>query len=1334
MTPIRRRLAAASILASSTLLASATGAVARDLSFEDRVRAQEAIERVYYSHQIGATKSFEEAVPRATLERKVRTYLEESTALRSIWRTPITAKMLHAEQERISRHSRLPERLREIRSALGGDSFLFQECYVRAILAERLAHNFFDHDTRIHGDSRRKSQDLHDSLSSGRRSVWEEEPQRSVMEVVPMAHGQPKGPGGKPDRLILPVAEEEFQRLRGRLPSAVGQVSPIAEERERFVMTATLALDARHLTFAAYTVPKMTWADWWAQTRQGSAALSAESVGTVIDGMPEACPLTVGGQPCLPGDTWDNGSLDDVPEFVTGQSAVWTGTDMIVWGGASRNSGARYDPLTDTWTSITTKGAPDPRLAHSAIWTGTEMIVWGGLVWSGITVDYLPTGGRYNPLTDTWMPMSTINAPSGRTQHTTVWTGSRMIVWGGFGQDTGGMYDPLTDAWSPTSLVNAPSPRSGHTAVWTGTRMVVWGGTDGTFSLNTGGRYDPDSDSWETTSIINVPTKRSAHSAVWTGSVMLVWGGGLDDPRRGHDDMNSGGRYDPETDAWSPMTTAGAPEGRSSHSAVWTGSLMIVWAGSNGTSSGGRYDPEVDSWTPTSQSNAPGARVNHEAVWTGGLMLVWGGQSTPGPPGDGGRYDPSSDSWTPISTGDAPSPRFTSSAIWTGSVMAVWGGTYSGGLLNTGGRYDPASDSWAATSMIDVPSARGFNTAIWTGTRMVVWGGSFGSTDLDSGGRYDPIADAWQTTSLVDAPAPRANHTAVWTGHQMIVWGGRSGGPYISAGFNTGGRYDPDADVWLPTSTVGAPAPRDFPTYRSDTTAAWTGSVMLVWGGATAEYPTTYYDDGARYDPLADAWSPISTTGAPSGRYGHSILWDGHEAIVWGGANDASSGLDTGGQYDPIADAWTPTSTVAAPAGRWSHSAVWTGHEMIVWGGRYGNTLNTGGRYDPVRDAWSATSLDDAPSAREAHVAIWTGTSMILWGDESTGGQYIPAAIGEIGISTDASRTIECARAAGTPVALSATALSCNPASELSFSWSGPFPEGDGVLKEAAPVVTLPLGTSHLTLTVEDSDGRRATEGVVANVVDTAPPQISLALAETVLWPPNHRMVPDPAAWQVSDVCDPTAGAVLVSATSSEPDDDPGAGDGNTSGDIQDAVHDTAANRPHLRAERSADGPGRTYTLTYRARDASGNATSALGVVTVPHDLGTGPEPLLMILEPGGAPALAHVYWNDVPGALKYDVIQGDLDQVTEQSGTLWLGPVRVLASGLPVASYTEGNTADIPTAGKAFFYLVQYWDAQTPSGWGTETAPWPEEPTLCDLACPGEASGFPGSQSLRKK
>ena len=73
--------------------------------------------------------------------------------------------------------------------------------------------------------------------------------------------------------------------------------------------------------------------------------------------------------------------------------------------------------------------APCTRGAHSAVWTGSEMIVWGGGDPGGSN-ELLTTGGRYNPGTDSWIPMSD-EAPSARSNHTAVWTGSEMIVWGG---------------------------------------------------------------------------------------------------------------------------------------------------------------------------------------------------------------------------------------------------------------------------------------------------------------------------------------------------------------------------------------------------------------------------------------------------------------------------------------------------------------------------------------------------------------------------------------------------------------------------------------------------------------------------------------------------------------------------------------------------------------------------------------------------------------------------------------------------------------------------------------------------------------------------------------
>ena len=45
--------------------------------------------------------------------------------------------------------------------------------------------------------------------------------------------------------------------------------------------------------------------------------------------------------------------------------------------------------------------------------------------------NYLNTGGRYNPATNSWTATSTNNPPDGREYATAVWTGSEMIVWGG---------------------------------------------------------------------------------------------------------------------------------------------------------------------------------------------------------------------------------------------------------------------------------------------------------------------------------------------------------------------------------------------------------------------------------------------------------------------------------------------------------------------------------------------------------------------------------------------------------------------------------------------------------------------------------------------------------------------------------------------------------------------------------------------------------------------------------------------------------------------------------------------------------------------------------------
>jgi N-acetylneuraminic acid mutarotase len=354
------------------------------------------------------------------------------------------------------------------------------------------------------------------------------------------------------------------------------------------------------------------------------------------------------------------------------------------------------------------------------------------------------------------------------------------------------------DTWTPTSLTNAPTQRFDHTAVWTGSEMIVWGGSFSVFLLNTGGRYNPSTDSWTATSNTGAPSRRTRHTAVWTGTEMIVWGGlGFR-----FVDLNTGGRYNPGTDSWTATSTTGAPGGRRDHTAVWTGTRMIVWGG--GSNTGGRYNPSIDSWQSTSTTGAPSPRSGHTAVSADGQMIVWGGESGQR---TGGRYNPVSDSWTATSTTGAPTDRGNHTAVWTGSEMIVWGGSFSAFPLNTGGRYNPSTDSWTATSTTGAPSRRTRHTAVWTVTEMIVWGGQTSSSPYfqDTGGRYDPSTDSWTATSTTSVPSARANHTAVWTGGQMIVWGGYRDNPNNNT--NTGGRYCPrgTSDAVAPAVSVATP-------------------------------------------------------------------------------------------------------------------------------------------------------------------------------------------------------------------------------------------------------------------------------------------------------------------------------------------------------------------------------------------------------------------------------------------------------------------------------------------------------------------------------------------------
>ncbi len=316
---------------------------------------------------------------------------------------------------------------------------------------------------------------------------------------------------------------------------------------------------------------------------------------------------------------------------------------MLVWGGAPRdlsqgdfNDGARFAPATSSWSLLPTLATLSARSGHLAVWTGQRMWIWGGAD-ENADMEYARQGILFDPTDAQWTISHASWIPEGRINATAVWTGSQVAIWGGFTRSLpgyfadGALYDPQTDVWTPMSNTDAPVGRYNHVAVWTGNRMLIWGGYGADGAETSGGGYDPVADRWSPISNTGAPSLKNG-VAVWPGRAMLVWDG------------SSGGGYDPVSDTWRPINPEGAPSARGLPTAVWTGTRMIVWGGYLAGAyfqDGAIYDPASDSWTPLPLDGAPSARRGHTAVWTGDRMLIWGGSDASGVMNTGAAFVPS---------------------------------------------------------------------------------------------------------------------------------------------------------------------------------------------------------------------------------------------------------------------------------------------------------------------------------------------------------------------------------------------------------------------------------------------------------------------------------------------------------------------------------------------------------------------------------------------------------------------------------------------------------------------------------------------------------------------
>ncbi len=349
---------------------------------------------------------------------------------------------------------------------------------------------------------------------------------------------------------------------------------------------------------------------------------------------------------------WTWTPITDGPRGTTGHGAVWMAGygpnrgKMAILGGSPNpgENGGMYDPDAGDWEWTDGCNEGDP---VEAVWAGDHIFMWGP--------------GYYNPEEKDCRALpSTPEIPSAKTGFSVIWDDVRgeMIVWGGQTNSSptytnyGARYkpgspQPYQGNWTATSQGDScPGARAKHGAVWTGSKMIVWGG--GASGTNSGGVYDPANNSWTATSESgDCPSRRTfmRRSVVWAGSIengssvnkMFVWGGaGTLSPK------DDGAMYNPQDNSWTTISNVGSPSARTNHSTIWDNvhGEVIVWGGvgDDAFNDGAHYNPKTDSWRPTETLNAPEPRRDHTTIWTGQEMIIWSGTDGDETFGNGAIY------------------------------------------------------------------------------------------------------------------------------------------------------------------------------------------------------------------------------------------------------------------------------------------------------------------------------------------------------------------------------------------------------------------------------------------------------------------------------------------------------------------------------------------------------------------------------------------------------------------------------------------------------------------------------------------------------------------------
>jgi hypothetical protein len=309
-----------------------------------------------------------------------------------------------------------------------------------------------------------------------------------------------------------------------------------------------------------------------------------------------------------------------------------------------------------------------PRFGHATVWTGEDLIVWGGTA-SGLQDETLSDGASYDVERGTWAPLppSPLSARSGPIA---AWTGQEVLVWGdadGFDLD-GAAYKPATGGWRV--IAPAPLPQGlEYSGAWTGTELVVLGART---TSPQAAAYNPESDRWRELDPPEIVLTEGAprFEVVSTGERIVALGQfGLADPTQVL-------VYDPQTDEWSSRRPP--EEGVRPLGAASIDGLVYTYGESLNPNVGGlqSFDPVNDIWSPLVDVDDLGCAGGQQFAQTrSGIYATACGRA--------GLYDPGP-YWMPVAAASPGPPSYLGETGEVGGRQLLWYGADHAALDQSG--------------------------------------------------------------------------------------------------------------------------------------------------------------------------------------------------------------------------------------------------------------------------------------------------------------------------------------------------------------------------------------------------------------------------------------------------------------------------------------------------------------------------------------------------------------------------------------------------------------------------------------------------------------------------